>query len=176
MIRAGAREGRPIMRRLFQAGMLVACVLATTMLGGSALAANGSLSVSPSTTTPGGTVHFSGSVPGCSQSGDVTLTSIDKLFPPDGFGPTTQVDANGSFAVDYTVPTSTPPGSYRVGLRCGGGNVGVSTQLRVQAAPSGGPATGAGGTAHGSSTPWIALGVACLALAGVLVALRRKLA
>ena len=164
------------MRRLLQAGMLVACVLATSMLGGSAFAANGTISVSPSTTTPGGTVHFSGHIPGCSQSGTVTLTDTDKLFPPDGFGPDAQVDGNGDFSVDYTVPTSTPPGSYRVGTRCGGGNVGVTTQLTVQSTPSGGPATGAGGTAHGSSIPWVAFGLGCIGLAGGLVLLRRRLA
>src|SRR5438132_12571389 len=50
---------------------------------------------------------------------------LDTLFPPDGFGPTAARDSHGAFALTYTVPTSTPAGTYQIGARCGGGNIGV---------------------------------------------------
>jgi hypothetical protein len=71
------------------------------------------------------------------------------------------------------VPTSTPAGTYEIGVRCGGGVVGTTAALRVTAVPVGAPATGAGGTAHDPSGRWILLG--CMALAGALVALRHRL-
>jgi hypothetical protein len=109
-----------------------------------------SLSVSPSTIRAGGTVTFSGVVPsGCQQSSPVTLTDSPSLFPPDGFGPQASRNANGAFQTNFTVPSSTPPGTYSVGGRCGGGNIGVSTSLRVTTAPVGGatPAQPVTGTA-----------------------------
>jgi hypothetical protein len=166
--------------RLFRATVLTATALVAMILGASAQAsqnANGSITVSPSAVSPGGTVHISGSVSiqGCPQSDAVTLTSTSALFPPDGFGPDVNRDANGRFATDYTVPTSTPTGAYRIGMRCGGGNVGITATLQVTA-PTGGPATGAGGAARGSSVTWTLVGLGCLALAGALVVTRRRLA
>ena len=102
------------------------------------------------------------------------MTSDAALFPPDGFGPTATRDSDGSFAIDYTVPTSTTPGTYPVGLRCGDGNVGVEASLTV--VPSGGPATGAGGAAKTSSSVWTAMGAVCLLLAGLAIAARRRAA
>ena len=122
----------------------------------------------------GSTVHISGSIPvkKCPASDGATITGESALFPPDGFGPTATRDSQGTFAIDYTVPTSTPAGSYSLGLRCGGGNVGVSTSLTVTAAPVGGPATGAGGAASHSTGVWTALGVVCLLLAACLLVAR----
>jgi hypothetical protein len=136
-----------------------------------------SISVSPASVPAGSSVHISGSIPvkRCPASDGATVTGDAALFPPDGFGPTAARDANGDFAVDYTVPTSTPAGSYDVGLRCGGANVGVAASLTVTAVPLGGPETGAGGTAHGSLF-WTAFGVGCLLLAGIAVTLRGRLA
>jgi hypothetical protein len=95
------------------------------------------------------------------------------LFPPDGFGPEAARSSKGAFALSYTVPTSTPPGTYQIGVRCGGGLVGVTAGLKVTAVPVGAPATGAGGTAHASSQRWLLLGF--LALAWVLVTVRHRL-
>ena len=172
---------RPFGARKRLAAMAVATVAAVMMGGSPAFAnqnANGSISVSPSVVAAGGTVHISGSVSiqGCPQSDSAIITGIDVLLPPDGVGPSVARDAEGAFAVDYAVPSSTPPGTYQIGVRCGGGNVGVSASLTVIDAPVGGPATGAGGTASGSSLPWIAVGALCLMGAGVLVAVRRRLA
>jgi hypothetical protein len=139
--------------------------------------ANGSISVSPTTVPAGGVVHISGSVStqACSASDAATLTSDSALFPPDGFGPSATRDAQGAFAVDYTIPDSTPAGTYQIGIRCGGGNVGVTASLSVTADPVGGVATGAGGAAGRSATPELALGLGGLMLAAILVLMRRRL-
>jgi hypothetical protein len=162
--------------RRFVIGVAVALSLAAVAAVAPAYGANASISVSPSTVSPGGTVHISGSIPvkKCPASDSATVTSEAALFPPDGFGPSASRDSNGQFALDYTVPTSTAPGTYSVGIRCGGGNVGVSASLTV--APAGGPATGAGGTAASSSSVWTAIGGACLVLAGLVLALRWRVA
>jgi hypothetical protein len=156
---------------------LVGGVAALVVLVVPAYAAqNGSITVSPSTVPAGGTVHISGSVSvkACPLLDSATVVGKAALFPPDGFGPSAARNAQGDFALDHAVPTSTPPGSYEIEVRCGGGNVGIAATLTVSAGPLGGPATGGGGTAHGSSTPWAIFGAGCLLLAGLLVALRRR--
>jgi hypothetical protein len=172
-------------RRLVGTGlaavMIAAAAALVALAGGPALAdqnANGSITVTPSVVAAGGTVHISGSVSieGCPQSDAAIVTGLDALFPPDGFGPQAARDATGAFALDYTVPSSTPAGTYQVGLRCGGGNVGVSAALTVIDAPVGGPATGGGGTAHGSALPGTLAAAVCLVLAAVLVMTRRRMA
>ena len=160
------------MRRFLIGG---AAVLAAVLIAAPAYAAKkASISVSPSTVPAGGTVHVSGSVPvkGCPASDGATVVGQAALFPPDGFGPTTKRDANGDLALDYTVPTSTPAGTYNVGLRCGGANVGVAASLTVTTNPSGGVGAGAGGTAHGSLF-WTMFSAGCLLLAGVAAAVRQ---
>ena len=163
--------------RRFLVGAAVAAS-AAMLLAAPAYAAKASISVSPSTVSAGSTVHISGSIPvkKCPASDGATVTGEAALFPPDGFGPNATRDSSGAFAVDYVVPTSTPAGTYTVGLRCGGGNVGVGASLTVSSVPAGGPATGAGGTAGHSSSLWTALGAAALLLAGLVLLARRKVA
>jgi hypothetical protein len=160
-------------------------VLAAVLLAGVAVdtlpaaAAAGTVTVSPNVVPAGGTVTVSGSVSvaSCAASNPVILTDT-ALFPPDGFGPTVARNASGAFSTTYTVPASTPPGSYSVGVRCGGGNVGVSAAVQVTAqvsqVPSGAPQAGLGGASHrdGPSMGWVAAGlslllVACLATLGL---------
>jgi hypothetical protein len=168
------------MRRFLALAVAItgAAVALGAFAGPAVAVTNGSISVSPSTVPPGGVVHISGSVSvqSCPSSDAATITGEAALFPPDGFGPNAARDSQGDFAVNYTVPVSTPPGTYDVGLRCGGGNVGVSAALTVSAGPVGGPATGAGGTAGGGLLVGVAVGGGLLVLAGALVALRRRLA
>ena len=175
----GGRQG--IMKELRAAGVAAAMVAVVVLAGGPAYAgqnANASLSVSPSVVPAGGTVRITGFVSNqnCAQSSPARVIGLDTLFPPDGFGPLAPRDSHGAFALTYTVPTSTPPGTYHIGARCGGGPIGAGARLTVTAAPLGAPATGAGGTAHSSSLPWTVVGAGCLLVAGVLVALRRRLA
>ena len=162
--------------RRFLIGAAVA-TSAAMVIAAPAYAAKASISVSPSTVSAGSTVHISGSIPvnKCPASDGATVTGEAALFPPDGFGPTANRDSGGAFAVDYVVPTSTPAGTYSVGLRCGGGNVGVSASLTVAAVPSGGPATGAGGAAGHSASLWTLLGAGALVLAGLVFTLRRRI-
>jgi LPXTG-motif cell wall-anchored protein len=123
--------------------------------------------VSPSSAAPGTAVTVSGNVPvsgtaSCAAGDAAQLTSTAALFPPDGFGPQAPRDANGDFSVQYTIPTSTPAGTYSIGLRCGGGNVGITASLTVTS--NGLPATGSSGTGQ-----LIVAGLAMLILGLVLV-------
>ena len=94
------------------------------------------LTVSPTSAAPGAVVTFSGNVPvvgaeACAAGDDAELTSNAALFPAAGVGPRATRDSGGSFHVAYTIPTGTGVGTYTVGMRCGGGNVGVSVTLTV---------------------------------------------
>jgi len=162
--------------RRFLLGAVVAASATAMLLAAPAYAAKPSISVSPSTVAAGSTVHISGSIPvkKCPASDGATVTGEAALFPPDGFGPTATRDSSGDFALDYVVPTSTPAGTYTVGLRCGGGNVGVGASLTVTPVPAGGPAAGAGGAAGHSLSFWTLFGAGCLVLAGLVLALRRR--
>jgi len=164
------------MRRFLLGAAAAASATALVVAAPAYAAKKASISLSPTTVSAGGTVHISGSIPvkGCPAPDGATITGEASLFPPDGFGPTATRESNGDFAIDYTVPASTSPGSYGVGARCGGANVGVSATLTVTS-PTGGVATGAGGTAHGSAF-WTSLGVICLLLAGIGVVLRQRIA
>ncbi len=124
--------------------------VSTTLRVKTPAVAASSVSVSPSTVLAGGTVVITGAIPttgdqSCLQDDVAIITSTGALFPPDGFGPQASRDASGAFHIDYTVPTSTPAGTYAIGLRCGGSNIGVNTTLRVKArvrhTSSGAPAT-----------------------------------
>jgi hypothetical protein len=138
-----ARRRRTTSRVVGAFALAVLAVLAQA----SAAAAAASITVSPSSAAPGTSVTVSGNIPvsgtaSCAAGDPAQLTSSDGLFPPDGFGPQAQRDASGNFSVQYTIPASTPAGSYSIGLRCGGGNVGITASLTVTS--NGLPATGSG--------------------------------
>lgn len=115
----------------------------------------------PARVRAGHTVVISGTVPttgpkACPATETPILTSA--LFPPDGFGPPLARDAAGNFRIKYTVPAATSIGTYQIGVRCGGGNLGIQATLRVmpqarpapssapaQQQPSSAPASGQGG-------------------------------
>jgi hypothetical protein len=99
-------------------------------------AAASTIDVSPASAAQGSTITISGDVPvtgvqSCPSGGSAQLTSKAGLFPPDGFGPLAARDAQGSFTTSYTIPLATPDGSYEIGIRCAGGNVGVAATLQV---------------------------------------------
>jgi hypothetical protein len=111
--------------------MAVSASGAEVALGASA-AQQPSISVSPTTVENGDTVTISGNlIPALGECAGVQLTSTADLFPPDGFGPQASLGANGDFETTYTVPGDTPAGTYQIGMRCGGGNVGESASLQV---------------------------------------------
>ena len=119
-------------RILIGAALAVGALWLQAPAGGAAAA----ITVSPATAAAGASVTVSGNVPltgtgSCSAGAAAQLTSTAALFPPDGFGPQAPRDAAGDFRVDYTIPTGTAAGSYNIGIRCAGGNVGVSATLQV---------------------------------------------
>jgi hypothetical protein len=67
------------------------------------------------------------------------------------------------------------PGLYSIGLRCGGGNVGVSARLlvtaQVQKVPVGAPQAGLGGasTSDSNAAGWAVAGAVAMIFAGFLV-------
>ena len=129
-----------MVRALRLVGVGLALALPGVVATAAPVAAAGStISVSPSTVAAGGAVTISGSIPtsgagSCVAGEGVTLTSTQALFPQGGFGPTAPRSASGSFSVPYQVPTSTPAATYSIGMRCGGGNVGISATLVVTVA------------------------------------------
>ncbi len=119
------------------AGATAVTIAALFVLAPAASAAS-TISVSPSSVGQGGTVTVSGNVPAsgaasCASGASAQLTSTAVPFPPAGFGPQAARDPSGGFSVAYTVPSSTPVGSYDIDIRCAGGNVGVSATLQVTA-------------------------------------------
>jgi hypothetical protein len=117
----------------------VVTVVVTAMFlgfGAQAASAQPNISVSVPSVAAGGVLTISGNVPitgqsSCSAADAARLTATAALFPPDGFGPSVARDGAGDFHVDYVVPSATPPGAYTIGIRCGGGNVGISVALTV---------------------------------------------
>jgi hypothetical protein len=150
----------------------IAVIVLAVWLQTSVAAAASNITVSPSSANNGSTVTISGNVPvsgtaSCDPTDPVQLTSTSDLFPPDGFGPQATRDASGNFQTQYVIPATTPAGTYSIGMRCGGGNVGVTATLRVAGTGAALPATGAGMLA-----PLTVLGVA-LVIFGVLLTGRR---
>jgi hypothetical protein len=146
--------------------LAVFAAMVTLVSSRAATAQSPTITVEPATVAVGARVSISGMVPtsgraACDASDAATLTSTAALFPPDGIGPQVTRDTSGAFRTIYSVPVSTPAGSYTIGVRCGGGNVGVGTNLHVihrTATDS----TGGSGGANG----WI---VAAGVTAGVVV-------
>ena len=169
-----------VMRRV-----LVPLVVGLTVAwaeAGVAVAAPVSLQVSPRSVPAGGSVHVSGTCE--ANAGGFAISSAflhDATHDFAGVGAVHfTTDGSGAFAVDALIPTSRAPGTYTVGGRCGGGNLGVSVALVVTAAggvPSGVPA-GSGGDAAAPGpgthdTQLLLGGVGVLLLAGGAVGLVR---
>ncbi len=118
------------MRRLGVA----AAVLAVSTAAGSALAANVHLAVSPSTVAPGGAIVVSASSSPCLAKDQVTL--ISTAFPGHAFGGegavNGKVGSHGAFSVRAHVRSGLAAGRYRIGARCGGGNLGISAYFRIR--------------------------------------------
>jgi hypothetical protein len=151
--------------------------LGVALLASPAVAATGSVSVAPKVVPADGTVTISGFVNpvDCPSSDGVTLTSIVALFPRAGFGPTVPRQPSGAFSTTYIVPSTTPPGTYTIGMRCGGGNVGVETTLRVTAQvsqlPARAPQAGLGGFSTSDrdlAAGWAVAGAVALVISGLL--------
>jgi hypothetical protein len=101
------------------------------------------LRVNPSSITAGDTVVVSGSV-GPAPAGSACATSVMLLsrafVHTDEFAGVPAVVAavkpGGAFSATTRIPGSTPPGTYTISGRCGGGNLGVSATLTVRGVPT----------------------------------------
>jgi hypothetical protein len=95
-----------------------------------------SITVSPTSAPAGHAVTIAGVVPTtgaafCPAADAAQLTST--LFP-SGLGPQVTRNATGGFSTSYTIPAATSPGTFSIGIRCGGANVGVTATLKVTTA------------------------------------------
>jgi hypothetical protein len=140
--------------RLLMAGALAAAAL----LASAAPALGQSLSASPASVAPGGSVTVSGNVgSGCMHGDQVTVIS-GAFGGTQEFAGVPAVTANsdsaGAVSASAPIPSTRAPGNYSVSARCGGGRFGDAT-ITV-ASP------GAGTLPRTGFTPWIlgALGVA----------------
>ena len=109
-----------------------------TLMVTAAAQAPPAINVSVGAARPGDGVTITGVVPAtgaasCPAGDAAQLTSTAGLFPPDGFGPQLPRDASGSFHGTFTIPKTTPLGTYSIGVRCGGGTVGITATLQVAA-------------------------------------------
>jgi hypothetical protein len=116
--------------------ILASVVLEASMAAAAAEAAAPSLSVTPKTVERGHVVAIEGSADGCPVADRVTLISRAFRHTHDFAGLPAVfaiVGASGSFRTTTRIPSGKKPGRYAVTARCGGGNLGVSTRLRVLA-------------------------------------------
>ena len=140
------------------AALLVAATV--TMLAAAApawAAPAATLQVNPRSVTAGGTVVVSGSV-GPAPAGSACASGV--LLLSRAFAPTEEfagvpavtaaVKPGGAFTATTRIPRSTPAGTYTITGRCGGGNLGVSATLGVQAAST---ATTSPAPAPSATTP-----------------------
>ena len=128
-------------------GFVAAVIGLGVLVGTPGFVSAASINVSPTTVSPGGDVRLSGDIlvdgtPGCDVTGTVTLISdafaglgdfagVGAVFLP--------LDATGHFDSTVTLSASVAPGTYSIGGRCGGGNLGVTATLVVNALPPTGP-------------------------------------
>jgi hypothetical protein len=106
------------------------------------------LQVNPRSVVAGDTVVVSGSV-GPAPAGSACATSV--MLLSRAFAPTEEfagvpavaaaVKPSGTFAATTRIPRSTPAGTYTIGGRCGGENLGTSATLTVRAIPTTPPVT-----------------------------------
>ena len=107
-------------------------VLAAVAVVASATASRPRLAVRPAAVPPGGVVRLTGNAGACPVGSTVTL--ISSAFPGHAYGEgalTGPVRAGHAFSIAGHIRSRLRAGSYRVGARCGGGNLGVRATLRV---------------------------------------------
>jgi hypothetical protein len=110
-----------------------AVVLCLLVAAGSASAARVRMVVAPASVSPGAAIRVSAAASPCLARDQITL--ISSAFPGHAFGEGAvygRIGPRGSFAVTTRIRRGLPAGLYRVGARCGGGNLGVSVSFRVR--------------------------------------------
>jgi hypothetical protein len=111
-----------------------AVALVVLIAAGSALATPVHLVVRPSAVGAGGAIIVTATSSPCLSRDQVTL--ISTAFPGHAFGGegavNGKVGTHGSFAVHARLRSGLRAGWYRIGARCGGGNLGVSAYVRIR--------------------------------------------
>lgn len=165
---------------------LVAALVAAALLAaaGPAAAAPASLQVTPTTVPAGHTVTVSGSCEANSAGSVISHAFLhDATHDFAGVGAVSfTTGSTGAFVTHPLVPASTPPGSYDITARCGGGNLGIAAHLTVVSGAGGAPTAvpaGSGGLAATDdgapvAARWLGGAGVLLLLAGAVGALRRR--
>src|ERR1700688_600860 len=113
---------------------LVVVVLLALAEGGVALGARVDLVVSPATVAPGAAVRVIARSSPCHVGG--SAVAISAAFPGRAFGGAGtlfgRVGRGGAFSIHGHVRSRVKAGRYTVGVRCGGGNLGVTAYLRAR--------------------------------------------
>ena len=154
--------------------LVAAFAVLGTLVGIAGSVSAASINVAPTTVVPGDNVRLTGDVlaggtPGCDVSGGVTLISeafagLDEFA---GVGAVNlPVDSTGHFDSTVTLSATVVPGTYSIGGRCGGGNLGVSATLVVGALPPTGPDL--------AVEPWIAAASTVLVIGLAMLAFTRR--
>jgi hypothetical protein len=115
------------MKRLVTISALTALLASAT-----ATAATVHISVAPAAVAPGGLITVRAASSPCLGHDQVTL--ISSAFPGHAFGQGAvygRVRAHGAFTVKAHLRSNVHAGRYRIGFRCGGGNLGVSAYVQV---------------------------------------------
>ena len=112
--------------------MLSLAALAGLAVAGTAFgsASHARLAVTPGHAAPGGVIRIVGNADACTG----TVTAISAAFPGHAYGEGTltgTVHANHTFVIRGRLSRNAHAGRYSVGARCGGGNLGVATYVRV---------------------------------------------
>jgi hypothetical protein len=118
------------MKRLAAAAAAAAAALLS--VAGPATAARVHLVVSPATVSPGGSIRVGATSSPCPAHDRVALLSA--AYPGHAFGIGAvygRVGRRGAFSVLARIRSTLRPGRYHVGVRCGGGNLGVLAYFRV---------------------------------------------
>ena len=115
---------------------LTLCTLVLALALSAVAWAKVSIKVAPTRVTAGHNVVVSGLAGKSCSKEQLTLTLISHAFSTKhefAGVPAVYVKTStaGTFSITTTIPKSRKAGSYSVGGRCGGGNLGVSATLKV---------------------------------------------
>jgi hypothetical protein len=114
--------------------VVVAAAVTALATGATASATGVFLLVTPSTVHRGGTVYIKGNAGDCPLGDGVTILSraFRRIHEFAGVPAVyAKVGAGGRFHATTRIPFTRRTGKYVVTARCGGGNLGVATPLRV---------------------------------------------
>jgi len=90
------------------------------------------LDVNPASVAPGGVITISAASSPCLRRDQVIL--ISTAFPGHAYGEGAvygRVESHGAFKVRARIRSALRPGRFLVGVRCGGGNLGITATIRI---------------------------------------------